>query len=123
MVRMLAESPVAASFIANLGEVLQEMTERIRLEALEAGADAELTALLSMLENRARQHPAAAGARRPLVPLVLRPPGQELRFLSAITHFGTSEDVAVRDLRLELLFPADDVTRAAMAEAARTAPP
>ncbi|NWG45308.1 MAG: transcriptional regulator, partial [Alphaproteobacteria bacterium] len=39
-------------------------------------------------------------------------PGAPLRFLSTIAHFGTSEDVTVRDLRLELLFPADEATRA-----------
>jgi hypothetical protein len=43
-----------------------------------------------------------------------------LTFLTTIAHFGTSQDVTVRDLRLELLFPADEQTRAAMAALAET---
>jgi len=52
--------------------------------------------------------------RRPLVPLIVNLPDGQLSFLSTIVHFGTSEDVTVRDLRLELLFPADDPTRTAL---------
>lgn len=114
--RMMARSARAPELIVNFGEVLEEMIARIRLEALEAGDDAEFAALLRELEHTARRHPppAASCPRRPLAPLALRAPGGELRFLSAITHFATSEDVAVRDLRLELLFPADEATRMAM---------
>jgi hypothetical protein len=52
------------------------------------------------------------------VPLIVNTPGGQLSFLSTIAHFGTSEDVTVRDLRLELLFPADEATRAAMRDLA-----
>ncbi len=116
VVRMLTQSTAAADLIVNLGEVVEEMTGRIRLEALEVGGDPEFADLLRLLEDAARRHPppGASTPRRPLVPLILRSPTGELRFLTAITHFGTSEDVAVRDLRLELLFPADAVTRQAM---------
>lgn len=116
IVRMLAQSPLAAELIVNFGEVLEEMIGRIRLEALEASGDPEFAALIKLLEEAARIHPPPRHAqpRRPLVPIMLRTPGAELRFLSAITHFGTSEDAAVRDLRLELLFPADEATRAMM---------
>lgn len=116
IVRMLAEGPYASAAIANLPEVLDEMTARLHLEALEAGDDPVLQDLLRMLEAAsARQsHRSSAAQRRPLVPIVLNAPGAPLRFLSTIAHFGTSEDVTVRDLRLELLFPADDHTRTAM---------
>jgi len=116
IIRMLACNPRAPDLIANLGEVVQEMKERIRLEALEAAYDPVLTDLIAALEAAGERHPPPKPelARRPLVPLVLNGPGGELRFLSAITHFGTSEDIAVRDLRLELLFPADAATIAAM---------
>jgi hypothetical protein len=92
------------------------MIGRIRLEALEAGGDPAFAELLRLLEEAAKRYPApnASQPRRPLVPIVLRTPSGELHFLSAITHFATSEDVAVRDLRLELLFPADEETREAM---------
>lgn len=116
VVRMLTDSPAAPDFIVNYTEVLSEMADRIRLEALEAGPDAELLSHVRAVEAALRRHPPAnvAQKRRPLVPLILRTPGGELRFLSAIAHFGTSEDITVRDLRLELLFPADPATRTAM---------
>lgn len=117
VVRMLARSAQAPTAVANYAEVLEEMSARLRLEAMEAGDDPVLLDLMSDIDASKARHPhhAPAAQRSPLVPLVFNAPGATLRFLSAIAHFGTSEDVTVRDLRLELLFPADDHTRAAMA--------
>jgi transcriptional regulator with XRE-family HTH domain len=116
VVRMLTDSPLAPVAIANYPEVLAEMTARIQLEALEAADDAVLRDQLEALQAVAILHPCRTSAlqRRPLAPVVLRTPGQDLGFLSTIAQFGTSQDVTIRDLRLELLFPADDSTRAAM---------
>jgi hypothetical protein len=112
---MLTDSDAARAFIANLPEVIHEMRGRIALEALEAGNDPVLRDLLAALEAASLRHPLPGGApRRPLVPLIVNAPGGQLSFLSTIAHFGTSEDVTVRDLRLELLFPADEATRTAL---------
>ena len=121
VVRMLTDSPLAPMAIANYPEVLAEMAARIQLETLEAGDDPVLHQLLQALQAATLRHPhrAAPLQRRPLAPVVLNAPDQPLSFLSTIAHFGTSEDVTVRDLRLELLFPADNVTRAAMTALAR----
>ncbi len=119
LIRMLTDNPVAEAMIANLSEVIHEMRGRIALEALEAGNDPVLRELLEALEAAGQRRPLPGGApRRPLVPLVVNAPGGQLSFLSTIAHFGTSEDVTVRDLRLELLFPADDATRTALRELA-----
>jgi transcriptional regulator with XRE-family HTH domain len=113
--RLLANSPAAGALIVNYAEVLDEMAARIRLEALEAGGDPVLARLLADLDAARRAHPLpAALPRRPVVPIIVASPLGALSFLSTIAHFGTSEDVTVRDLRLELLFPADDATREAM---------
>lgn len=116
VIRMLTESPLAPQLLANFAEVLLEMAGRVRLEALESGPDPVNEAHLKALDAAMRRFPAKnpAAPRRPLVPLMVRTPSATLSFLSAVAHFGTSEDVTVRDLRLELLFPADDATRAAM---------
>jgi len=119
LIRMLTDNPVAEAMIANLPEVIHEMRGRIALEALEAGNDPILRELLEALETAGQRRPLPGSApRRPLVPLVVNAPGGQLSFLSTIAHFGTSEDVTVRDLRLELLFPADDATRTALRELA-----
>lgn len=115
IVRLLTAGDRAAQVIANLPEVLGEIASRLQLEALEAGDDPVFSDLLSALERACERYPQKTiRARRPVLPLVLNGPGGPLRFLSLIAHFGTSEDVTVRDLRLELLFPSDDYTREAV---------
>jgi transcriptional regulator with XRE-family HTH domain len=115
-VRILTDNPAAAETIANLPDVLNEMSARIRLEAMEAGDDGVLLGHLAALESACARHPAeAASPRSPIVPLMVNSPLGQLRFLSTVAHFGTSEDVTIRDLRLELLFPVDDTTRQALA--------
>lgn len=125
LVHLIAESPHAAQLIGNLPEVLHQMHARIQLEALEACDDLRLGELLAVAvaAAAAARYPfdLSANPRSPLTPLILNMPNGSMRFLSAIAHFGTSEDVTVRDLRLELFFPADGVTRAAMLAAAATA--
>ncbi|NWH09524.1 MAG: helix-turn-helix domain-containing protein [Alphaproteobacteria bacterium] len=115
LVRMLACSPAAPRVILNLPEVLAELLSRLQLEALEAGDDPQFRILLPMLEDACRQYPQRrAVGRRTVLPLVMSTPSGRLQFLTLIAHFGTSEDVTVRDLRLELLFPADEITREAL---------
>ena len=117
LIRLLSEQPLAPDLVANYPQVLHEMTARLQLEALEAGDDPVLQGLLQSLERASKAHPykAPTGQRSPVVPLIFNTPDQPLSFLSVIAHFGTSEDVTVRDLRLELFFPTDDYTRTAMA--------
>ncbi len=114
VVRMLCGA-LASAAIENLGEVLTEMWGRIRLEALEAGPDPKNAELLTLLKcAMATATAPATNARRALVPIRLRTPMGVLSFLTTIAHFGTSEDITLRDLRLELLFPADEVTKATL---------
>ncbi len=117
LIRLLSEQPLAPDLVANYPQVVHEMTARLQLESLGAGDDPLLQALLQSLERASKAHPykPPSGQRSPVVPLIFKTPGEPLSFLSVIAHFGTSEDVTVRDLRLELFFPTDDHTRAAMA--------
>jgi transcriptional regulator with XRE-family HTH domain len=112
VVRMIAGGGRAAQAIANLPEVLNETNSRLQLEALEAGGDPIFAELLALLARAMERHPQPdARVRRPVMPLVLNTPLGQMSFLSAIAHFGTSEDVTIRDLRVELFFPANDDTR------------
>lgn len=116
IVRTITSSASAEAVIDNYAEVLAELHARIQMEALEAGDDPVLTELLAALEGARVRFPqtTASTQRRPLLPLILNTPAGRLSFLSTIAHFGTTEDVTIRDLRLELLFPADDQTRVAL---------
>jgi transcriptional regulator with XRE-family HTH domain len=113
--RLLTSHDRAQQVIANLPEVLGEITSRLQLEVLEAGDDPVLADLLAALEQACARLPQAeVRQRRPVLPLELNVSDTRLRFLSVIAHFGTSEDVTIRDLRLELMFPADAETRDAV---------
>lgn len=48
------------------------------------------------------------------MPLVLRSPDGEMRFLSATTVFGTAADVTLAEITIETFLPADDETADAM---------
>lgn len=119
VVKLLTAGEHVGAVIDNLPEVLSELTSRLQLEALEAGADPQFSQLLGLLERASAQHaPLGERSPRPILPLVMNAAEGQLRFLSVIAHFGTSEDATIRDLRLELLFPADDRTRAVIARSA-----
>jgi hypothetical protein len=45
------------------------------------------------------------------VPTRYRMAGTVLSFISTIAQFGTAEDMALADLKIELMFPADEKTR------------
>ena len=47
-----------------------------------------------------------------VVPTRYRAGNATLSFFSTIAQFGTAEDIALADLKIELLFPADEFTRA-----------
>jgi MmyB-like transcription regulator ligand binding domain len=49
------------------------------------------------------------------VPLRLRIPDGELRFISTVTTFGTPADITVEELSIESFFPADGATAEALA--------
>lgn len=115
IVRMLSTGAHVGDVIANLPEVLNEMTSRLQLEALEAGDDPVFADLLAGLEAASARHPLPeTRGRRAIVPFVVNTPEGQLSFLTVIAHFGASDDITIRDLRLELLFPADDHTRNAL---------
>lgn len=112
---LTATHPRAGELIANLPQVLHESLERLALEQALAGDDPVLADLIAIVRAAAQAHPYRPGARlrSPIMPVVWNSPGGRLSFLSVVAQCGTSEDVTVRDLRLELLFPADEATRAA----------
>jgi len=112
--RLTACHPRAPELIANLPEVLHESLERLALEQSLAGDDPVLADLIAVTRAAAAKHPyRAARTRSPVLPVVFRGPAGLMSFLSVVAQCGTSEDVTVRDLRMELLFPADEATRAA----------
>ncbi len=54
------------------------------------------------------------GIRPAVIPAVYVLGDMRLSLFSTISQFGSAEDIALSELRIELLFPADEETRAAL---------
>lgn len=100
--------------LLNLLEVAPAFLHHLRQDAL---ANPRLTPVVERL----------ASLLPPTTPPVALPPMVvtryattlgELAFLSMFTTFGTPQSITLASLRVELMFPADDVTRSALGELA-----
>jgi transcriptional regulator with XRE-family HTH domain len=98
--------------IINLGEWRAHLLRDLQAQ-VDATGDEEQTKLLHELQAL----PGPAGEPAPhdvFVPLRVRGPDGELRFLSTRTTFATAVDVTVSELAIESFFPADPQTTAAI---------
>lgn len=101
----------AAAIIENWPEVAAHMVSRLRTESLHLGGDP----VLEEAASRLSQDPALAQLPHPadmpaVIPARYRLGGQVFSVFTTIAQFGTAEDIALADLRIELLFPADEET-------------
>jgi transcriptional regulator with XRE-family HTH domain len=107
----LVEGASLRSAIVNWEEVAWHLAVRLRTGSRHAGGDPRLDAAAHALAEAAGQRAVTVGTLPPMVPTRLAAGGVELSFFSTIAQFGTAEDITVADLRVELLFPADEATR------------
>ena len=89
-------------------------------EAVARTRDDELIALAAEVERWPRIPPRAAWATRsfgdqwPIVPWHVHIGGEDLRFFTTLSTFGTANDVTVSELALELFLPADEHTESVL---------
>ncbi len=108
-----------APITTNLPEYRAHVLRRLERQ-VEATADPELLDLLAEL----RGYPGGSSSAGPpglcdeggevVVPWRVRYEGYDLAFLSTVATFGTPADITVAELVIELLFPADEQTAAAL---------
>jgi transcriptional regulator with XRE-family HTH domain len=111
MLEAMLEPGRAAALIDNWPEVCLHMIARLRTESAHLGGDKILddaAAALSRDPALTRTQPADMPA---VIPARYRLGGQVFSVFTTIAQFGTAEDIALADLRVELLFPADEETR------------
>jgi hypothetical protein len=89
----------------------RHLLARLRAENAAAGGDAVLEDALARLGADASLSGGVSRSLPPFVPTRFRVGDTVLSFLSTIAHFSGAEDVLLADLRIELLFPADEVTK------------
>ena len=108
--------------IANLAEWRAHLLTRLRRQ-VDLTADASLVALLN--ETSAYPAPPASSAEHAaaqysvMVPLQIRSEAGLLSFFSTTTVFGTSVDVTLSELALELFYPADAQTASMLSPSER----
>jgi len=101
--------------IANWAEVAQHLIVRLRTESTFVGGDAVLeSAADQMVEHQRTRWPAREGTLEAVVPIQFKAEDMILSLFSTIAQFGTAEDIALADLRIEMYFPADENTRQAL---------
>lgn len=112
---VLCDPDGAPRVIENWAEVGHNTMIRLRTESAAAGGLPALDAAARHLAQDAAiaawQPPAALPA---IIATIFTTPDLRLSLFSTYATFGTAEDVALRDMKIELMFPADDATRAAL---------
>ncbi len=98
--------------LENWEEVAQHAISRLRLESAHLGGDPVLDDAANQISERINVKPVAGNnVLPPVIPARYKANGMVFSFFSTIAQFGTAEDIALADLKIELLFPADDTTR------------
>jgi transcriptional regulator with XRE-family HTH domain len=115
MVRQFFDPADLRAYVVNWEEIARDLLRHLYDEVAASPADARTRALL----DEVLAYPGVPAKWRtrelmtappPLLTVRFRKDGQELRFFSTITVFGTPRDVTVDELRIECTFPADDET-------------
>jgi transcriptional regulator with XRE-family HTH domain len=105
---VLCQPGFGAAVFVNWPEVGHHMIQRLRTESAHHGGDAILERAAAQLASDVQvagfvqQAPLTA-----VIPAQYRAGDQVLSLFSTLAQFGSAEDIALADLRIELLFPAD----------------
>lgn len=101
-------SPDIPPLIENWAEVAHHVRLRLRTESAAQGGVAAFDRVADHLGLSAAPR---TDMRSPVVPTIFKVGPQRLSLFATLAQFGTPEDVALEELKVELYFPADEVTR------------
>jgi transcriptional regulator with XRE-family HTH domain len=112
MLEAMANTQRMTAAVANWDEVARYLVVRLRTESAFVGGDPVLDAAADQLANEhGALRPHYMGVLPAVVPIQFRAGEMILSLFSTIAQFGTAEDIALADLRIEMYFPADEATR------------
>jgi len=109
--------PQVQAMIENWPEVAHHSAHRLRTESASRGGDERLDAAVNALSRAPLPHGARTG---PVIPTIYRTGDLRLSLFTTIAQFGTPEDLALDDLKIELFFPSDKETEATLRALAST---
>ena len=104
-------------FIENWESVAARVIRRVHREVIANPSDAAMKCFLEELlsyPNVPSRWLDLDGASPPFLTINYKWKDSTLRLFSALTTFGTAQDVALQELRIETFFPADETTRAVL---------
>ncbi|HMF68502.1 MAG TPA: helix-turn-helix transcriptional regulator [Phyllobacterium sp.] len=106
-----AKSLLARVVRESVGRVMDPQTKEL-IESLLAYPDVDTD-----------WHVSSTGAHLPVIPLSFAKDGHSLRFFSLVTTVGTAQTIATQELRVECMFPLDDVSERHYADLMTSAGP
>ncbi|MGI9437738.1 MAG: helix-turn-helix domain-containing protein [Geminicoccaceae bacterium] len=109
---LMTNIEMTKALFENWHEVMHHMLARLRTESLHLGGDEVLDAAAEKLATAlGTQASMPTGTLAAMIPARYRAGDMTLSLFSTIAQFGTAEDIALADLKIEMLFPADDPSR------------
>lgn len=110
MLALFVEPDGVRSVVSNWSRVGYYMLSRLRTERAAVGGDEILDAAIDALAADESVVPPDSGPLPPTITIDLALGDLELALFSTIAQFGSAEDLALADQRIELFFPADGPT-------------
>ena len=98
--------------LENSDEIARHMVSRLRTESAHLGGDSVLEAAADRLAAMAGENPPVHDSRMPaVISARYRIGDTTLSLFSTIAQFGSTEDIVLAEMKIELMFPADEFTR------------
>ncbi|WP_294229283.1 helix-turn-helix transcriptional regulator [uncultured Shimia sp.] len=112
LVDMMVDSKIVRQALVNYDEILRHMVARLRVESAHFGHDPVLEdGILRMQSVLGDGALSVDGIKPAIIPAVYDFGGMRLSLFSTISQFGSAEDIALSELRIEMMFPSDEATR------------
>lgn len=116
LLEALLDDEIMGQVIENHAEVLRAMQIRLRTENEHLGGDEVLDEAIEGITRKLEtdfdganfQHDGEVPA---IIPAVYKMGDQRMSFFSTIAQFGSTEDIALSELKIEMLFPTDEGTK------------
>ncbi|WP_417699266.1 helix-turn-helix domain-containing protein [Pseudophaeobacter sp.] len=112
LIDALSENETLRAALVNLEQIEALTLTRLRSELAHLGKDPVLERAIAQLQQRVIPlSPPEMGETPAVIPAHYRLDGVDLKLFSTLSQFTTAGDLAMSELRLELMFPADQDTQ------------
>ncbi len=122
LIEAFLEGGAFAAAVENRDEIARHLVSRLRTESAHLGGDSVLDDTAARLEASLGDDAMSIDSPLPAItPARYRINDVTLSLFSTIAQFGSTEDIVLAEIKIELMFPADEFTRQAlMAQSRRT---